>query len=80
MPYTFCNNCGHRNPPDSGFCSSCGAPLDTSADRTITLSAVDPLQDAVGPEDDVVVPIDDLPTDAPVLIVRSGVQAGIASR
>ena len=40
------------------------------------MSAVDPLQDAPGAEDDVVVPIDDLPTDAAVLIVRSGAQAG----
>ena len=76
MAYTFCNNCGHRNPPESGFCSSCGAPLDITADRTITLAAVDPLQDAPGTDDDVVVPIDDLPTDAAVLIVRSGAQAG----
>ena len=25
----FCNQCGHRNPPGSNFCSSCGAPLAT---------------------------------------------------
>ncbi len=23
----FCNQCGHRNPPGSNFCSSCGAAL-----------------------------------------------------
>ena len=72
----FCNNCGHRNPPESGFCSSCGAPLDITADRTITLTAVDPMQDAPGTDDDVVVPVADLPTDAAVLIVRSSAQAG----
>ena len=76
MAYVFCNHCGHRNPPDSSFCSSCGSPLDVSADRTITLTAVDPLQDSSGAEDDVVVSIADLPTDEAVLIVRSGPQAG----
>jgi len=76
VAYTFCNNCGHRNPPESGFCSSCGAPLDVTADRTITLTAVDPLQDGAGSEDDVVVPVGDLAADAAVLIVRSGAQAG----
>ncbi|MFM8827604.1 MAG: zinc-ribbon domain-containing protein, partial [Actinomycetota bacterium] len=24
MSYVFCNRCGHRNPPNSGFCSACG--------------------------------------------------------
>jgi pSer/pThr/pTyr-binding forkhead associated (FHA) protein len=42
----------------------------------ITLSPVDPLQDAPGAEDDVVVPMSELPTDTAVLIVRSGPQAG----
>ena len=37
MAYVFCNQCGHRNPPDSSFCSSCGSALDSSGDRTITL-------------------------------------------
>ena len=76
MAYVFCNHCGHRNPPDSSFCSSCGSPLDVQGDRTITLSPVDPLQEAPGAEDDVVVPMAELPTDTAVLIVRSGPQAG----
>jgi pSer/pThr/pTyr-binding forkhead associated (FHA) protein len=74
--YVFCNQCGHRNPPTSAFCSSCGSPLDSLDDRTITLSAIDPLQDARGTDDDVAVPVGDLPTEVPVLIVRAGAQAG----
>jgi pSer/pThr/pTyr-binding forkhead associated (FHA) protein len=76
VAYVFCNHCGHRNPPDSSFCSSCGSPLDVQGDRTITLSPVDPLQDAPGAEDDVVVPLAEIPADTAVLIVRSGPQAG----
>lgn len=76
MAYVFCNQCGHRNPPTSSFCSSCGSALDLQDDHTITLTAVDPLQDSVGSDDDVVVPVGELPTDAGVLIVRSGAQAG----
>ena len=74
--YTFCNQCGHRNPPDSNFCSSCGSPLDALDDRTITLTAVDPLQDAPGPDDDLVIPVGELAKGAGVLIVRAGAQAG----
>lgn len=73
--YVFCNQCGHRNPPTSSFCSSCGSPLDSLIDRTITL-AVDPLQDAPGSDDDVVVAIGELPNEVGVLIVRAGAQAG----
>jgi hypothetical protein len=76
MSYTFCNQCGHRNPPDSNFCSSCGSPLDLLDDRTITLTAVDPLQDAPGPGDDVEVPMGELDQGVGVLIVRAGSQAG----
>jgi pSer/pThr/pTyr-binding forkhead associated (FHA) protein len=74
--YVFCNQCGHRNPPTSSFCSSCGSALDSLEDRTITLSAVDPLQDAAGADDDVVVAVGELPNDIGVLIVRAGAQAG----
>lgn len=76
MTYVFCNACGHRNPPESTFCSSCGSPLDSLDDRTVTLTAVDPLLDAAGSQDDVVVPMNTLPRDSAVLIVRTGQQAG----
>jgi pSer/pThr/pTyr-binding forkhead associated (FHA) protein len=76
VAYVFCNHCGHRNPPESAFCSSCGSPLDLKGDRTVTLTAVDPLQDAPGTEDDIVVTVGDLPRGVAVLIVRSGPQAG----
>lgn len=78
MSYVFCNQCGHRNPPESSFCSSCGGVLDSLDDHTITLGKVDPLQDAPGSADDVVVKMADLPSDAGSLVVRSGAQAGTA--
>ena len=76
MAYTFCNKCGHRNPPESLFCSACGSPLDLHADHTISLAKVDPLLDASGPADDVQVDLNQLPSEGGVLIVRSGSQAG----
>ncbi len=76
MAYTYCNQCGHRNPPESNFCSSCGSPLDVLDDRTITLTAVDPLQDAPGRDDDLVIPVGELAKGVGVLIVRSGAEAG----
>lgn len=76
MAYVFCNRCGHRNPPESAFCSACGSTLDIPADHTITLSKVDPGLDAPGPHDDVVVPLSSGPDEVGVLVVRSGAQAG----
>jgi pSer/pThr/pTyr-binding forkhead associated (FHA) protein len=74
----FCNQCGHRNPPASNFCSSCGNALDVPLDdRTITFHPLDPAQDAPGPMDDVVVPLADLPVGSGVLLVRGGPQAGL---
>ncbi|MFZ4718524.1 MAG: FHA domain-containing protein [Ilumatobacteraceae bacterium] len=78
MAYVFCNQCGHRNPPEASFCSSCGSVLDRFDDRTITLGKVDRLQDAPGPGDDVVVRMADLPAESGSLVVRSGAQAGTA--
>lgn len=78
MGYLFCNQCGHRNPPGSNFCSSCGAALDIGRDdRTITFHPVDPLQDSILADDDITVNLADLPAGAGVLLVRSGPQAGL---
>lgn len=76
MAYVFCNQCGHRNPPASSFCSACGAVLGNIEDHTITLVRADPLQEAVGPADDIVVHVSELPTAS--LVVRNGPQAGAA--
>ncbi len=76
MAHVFCNQCGHRNPPESSFCSSCGSVLDQLDDHTVTLSKLDPLLEAQGPNDDVVVHMGELPTDTATLVVRSGSQAG----
>ena len=76
MAYVFCNKCGHRNPPESMFCSACGTALDLGADHTISLARVDPLLEAPTPSDDVQVDLSQLPTEGAVLIVRSGSQAG----
>ncbi len=72
----FCNQCGHRNPPESMFCSSCGGVLDRNDDHTITIAKIDPLQDAPGAADDVIVNVGNLPTGVATLIVRNGPQAG----
>jgi len=76
MAHVFCNQCGHRNPAESAFCSSCGGLLDRPADHTVTLAKVDPLQDAPGATDDAVVELSSLPNDIASLVVRSGPQAG----
>lgn len=76
MSYVFCNRCGHRNPPASGFCSACGTVLDLVEDRTITIAKVDPLQDAPGPDDDVIVNLDDIPHGTAILVVRHGEEEG----
>jgi pSer/pThr/pTyr-binding forkhead associated (FHA) protein len=46
----FCNNCGHRNPEDANFCSSCGAVLEstTSDPTTITFFPVEPSDQLAG--------------------------------
>ena len=41
----YCNQCGHRNPPGSNFCSSCGAALnlaegDDTTRRLMTVPGV----------------------------------------
>ena len=76
--YVFCNQCGHRNPPERNFCSSCGAALDLDRDdRTIVFHPVDPQQDAPGPTDDVVVNLAELPAG---WRRRSLVRSGAAGR
>lgn len=73
MPDVFCNTCGHRNPANANFCSSCGNHLDQAPEEhTITLTPIDP----DGIDDDLTVGIDDLPEGAATLVVTRGPGAG----
>jgi pSer/pThr/pTyr-binding forkhead associated (FHA) protein len=70
----FCNQCGHRNPGNSNFCSSCGASLDVRGDEhTITLTTSDEVAD---PSGDVTIDVDELPAGVGVLLVKRGPGAG----
>ncbi len=79
MAYTFCNSCGHRNPPQSTFCSACGTVLDHPSERTIVLAKVDALQDAPGDQDNVQVSMSEIrgtPGSHGLLVMRSGERSG----
>ena len=75
MADVYCNNCGHRNPVGSNFCSSCGAVLATeSAEHTtITFHPAAP-SDPV--DEEVSVALDEVGGDEGVLVVKRGPKAG----
>ena len=75
MSYVFCNQCGHRNPPSSSFCSSCGAVLDMPDERTVVIAQVDALQDLPGPSDNASIRLGDVRGHG-VLVIRSGDMTG----
>ena len=77
MTGVYCTNCGHLNPEGANFCASCGTPLAAApGERTLRIHAVDPMQDAPGPKDDVVVELGDVEVGSGVLVVRAGAIAG----
>jgi pSer/pThr/pTyr-binding forkhead associated (FHA) protein len=72
----FCNQCGHRNPPGSNFCSSCGAALNLSeGDDTTMTHVVTPAEEREA-DDDLKVSPDDLREGAALLVVRKGPNEG----
>ena len=74
MSEVFCNRCGHRNPPASNFCSSCGAPLDVRGEEhTVTFQPVDPGE---GPDEELTVALDAVQSGSGTLIVKRGPNIG----
>ena len=75
MTDVFCANCGHKNPVDANFCSSCGTALEKSADdpTTITFQI-----EGANPEgdDEINVDLDDIPPEGGLLVVVRGPIAG----
>ena len=76
MQYVFCNHCGHRNPPSSTFCSSCGAVLDKPSLRTNVLPKTDPLLDGIHDDDNAVVHAGEVDPGEVMLVVRQGPEIG----
>jgi hypothetical protein len=72
----LCARCGHQNPEDARFCSSCGSPLGENEDTTLTLSAVE----AATEEDELEHYLDGLAPGVGMLVVRHGPNAGSSYR
>jgi hypothetical protein len=74
----LCARCGHENPEDARFCSSCGAPLTAGGtdETTMTLSAVE----AADEEDEFERYLDGLAPGVGLLVVRHGPNAGSSYR
>ena len=76
----LCARCGHKNPDDARFCSSCGAPLTATGDddnaTTLTLSAVE----AADVEDELERYLDGLAPGVGLLVVRHGPETGSSYR
>jgi len=76
----FCNQCGHRNPAGSNFCSSCGSALelgsaDAGSEHTVTFQAVEAPGEPAA-EDALTVGLGDLPAGLGLLVVKRGPNAG----
>ena len=73
----LCARCGHQNPEDARFCSSCGAPLlGENEETTLTLSAVE----AATEEDEHEHYLDGLAPGVGMFVVRHGPNAGSSYR
>ena len=73
MDGVYCNNCGHRNPVDANFCSSCGSPLAPGPDTTVSFIPDDGGGEG---EDGVNVAVSELAAGSGVLVVKRGPDVG----
>jgi pSer/pThr/pTyr-binding forkhead associated (FHA) protein len=68
MSHVYCPECGFQNPESANYCARCGALLvkgEQGADTTMTFTPADEAEDAS-------VPLEEIRTKGPALVVRSG--------
>lgn len=75
MADVYCNNCGHRNPLGSNFCSSCGAVLE-AADGDPTTITFHPTAPSDPVDDELAVSLAEVPNGVGALVVLRGAKAG----
>ena len=68
-----CPQCGHQNPLNANFCSSCGADLERGPDHNTTATVIVPIESQV---EEVRVELDDLPPGVGMLVVTRGPNSG----
>ncbi|MGH9185682.1 MAG: FHA domain-containing protein [Acidimicrobiales bacterium] len=74
MADVYCNNCGHKNPLGSNFCSSCGQALELDPGEHTTITfAVDAGETA---DEELTFDLDEIPAGAGMLVVTRGPIAG----
>jgi pSer/pThr/pTyr-binding forkhead associated (FHA) protein len=72
MATITCPHCGHQNPLNSNFCSSCGTDIDRGADHT-TMTVTVPVDSTA---EQVQVELDELPEGVGMLVVTRGPNSG----
>ena len=72
----YCNQCGHRNPSGSTFCSSCGAVLEPGDrdETTVTFAPVEATGDVA--EEELTVSLGEFPDTLAMVVVKRGPNAG----
>ena len=68
MPHVYCSECGFQNPEAANYCSRCGALLVKDEPGSETTMSYTP-EDA---EDGGALTLEELGTEGPALVVRSG--------
>ncbi len=72
----FCNQCGHRNPPGSNFCSSCGGVLTPPEGEETTITFLPNETAGELAEDELTVSLGDLRGPSAMVVVKRGPNAG----
>jgi pSer/pThr/pTyr-binding forkhead associated (FHA) protein len=71
----YCNNCGHKNPLGSNFCSSCGSVLETNLDEPTTIT-FHPTLPSDPVDEELSFDLDEIPAGMGALVVLRGPKAG----
>ncbi|MDQ3575597.1 MAG: zinc-ribbon and FHA domain-containing protein [Actinomycetota bacterium] len=72
----FCNQCGHRNPPGSNFCSSCGGALAQPEGEETTITFLPSETAGELGEEELTITLDDVAEELGLLVVKRGPNAG----